>query len=278
MQCSRPFVIRRRDGRREQVPCGECVCCRIARAREWATRCVHEASLWKSSGFITLTYCDQDLPTDASLDKAEFTRFWKRLRKELDPDRIRYYGCGEYGELNGRPHYHAIVFGIAPCSCPDSQSPVEECGCEDRELVMRCWGHGGVGRIGTVTYKSARYCADYIGKADSSKVVGKREREFHVMSKGIGRGYIELNEDRLRVDRGVTIMGNHVGLPRYYANKLGIEKEVMSSEYRVSKMKSKIRVVWGGGPVPKVLEDAMPEARQREANAVGRLELFKKEL
>jgi hypothetical protein len=63
--------------------------------------------------FITLTYSDEHLPEDGSLNPEHLTRFWKRLRKNESADKkdwIRYFACGEYGEKRGRPHYHAMVF------------------------------------------------------------------------------------------------------------------------------------------------------------------------
>jgi len=41
-----------------QIPCGQCIGCRLERSRQWAIRCVHEASLWEKNSFITLTVYD----------------------------------------------------------------------------------------------------------------------------------------------------------------------------------------------------------------------------
>ena len=46
------------------IPCGQCIGCRLERSRQWAIRCVHEASLHKHNCFITLTYNDANLPPD----------------------------------------------------------------------------------------------------------------------------------------------------------------------------------------------------------------------
>lgn len=43
------------------IPCGQCIGCRLERARQWAVRCVHEASLYEDNCFITLTFDDQFL-------------------------------------------------------------------------------------------------------------------------------------------------------------------------------------------------------------------------
>lgn len=44
-----------------KLPCGQCIGCRLERSRQWAMRCVHEASLYEKNCFITLTYDDSHL-------------------------------------------------------------------------------------------------------------------------------------------------------------------------------------------------------------------------
>ena len=106
------------------LPCGQCVGCRLERSRQWAMRCMHEASLYSRNCFITLTYNNEHLPSDNSLQYPDFQKFMKRLRKRFNgvdrsanPDSndqfpIRFYMCGEYGETFGRPHYHACLFNF----------------------------------------------------------------------------------------------------------------------------------------------------------------------
>lgn len=211
MKCTSPFSER-------LLPCGQCLSCRLTRATEWAVRCLHERSLWKKSCFATLTYDDAHLPRSGYLDQEEFTKFWKRLRKNA-ARRIRYYGSGEYGEKDGRPHYHAIIFGVSP---------------REEELVKRSWGNGFV-YLGTVTPKSVRYTADYVGKQvalvgrkDVYRVLtgefyGERPVPFAVMSQGLGRGFVDGNREQLLRMENVTINGSSMGLPRYYRQRLGLK-------------------------------------------------------
>ena len=89
------------------VPCGQCVGCRLKRSREWALRCVHEASLYSRNSFITLTYNNENLPNPPSLRVRDFQLFVKRLRKKFDgidevidadglvSKPIRFFQCGE---------------------------------------------------------------------------------------------------------------------------------------------------------------------------------------
>lgn len=67
-----------------QVPCGRCIGCRLEKARQWAVRCMHEASLYDKNCFVTLTYDEDYCPE--SLIPEHFVLFMKRLRKR--------YGAG----------------------------------------------------------------------------------------------------------------------------------------------------------------------------------------
>lgn len=69
-----------------QISCGQCIGCRLERSRQWAVRCLHEASLYEDNCFITLTFDDNHLfkrNNPASLDIRDFQLFMKRLRKSL---------------------------------------------------------------------------------------------------------------------------------------------------------------------------------------------------
>lgn len=156
------------------VPCGQCRGCRLERSRQWAVRCMQEASLYDRNCFVTLTYSDEFLPTGGTLDKKAFPKFMKRLRKRFPNERPRYYHCGEYGDQCGRPHYHACLFNYD---------------FEDKTLwKMRggypVWRSGileeiwpfGQSELGTVTLESAAYVARYVMK----KVTGERAEDHYV--------------------------------------------------------------------------------------------------
>ena len=103
------------------VPCGQCIGCRLKHSITWASRIMHEIQTTpdEKACFITLTYNDRNLPDDYSLNKEHFKDFLKRFRKAIHPQKIRYYMCGEYGDDTWRPHYHAIIFGY------DFSEPIE---------------------------------------------------------------------------------------------------------------------------------------------------------
>ena len=88
------------------LPCGKCLDCRESRAKTWAVRLVHEASLYSKNCFITLTYDEAHYPKGGSLDRRHLQLFMKSLRKQFKGDRmvvddkgretypIRFYGVG----------------------------------------------------------------------------------------------------------------------------------------------------------------------------------------
>lgn len=186
MACFHPLQAYRTDngeilfhdtgrGRPMELPCGQCIGCRLERSRQWAMRCVHEASMHENNCFITLTYDDLKLPmghpaiTTGSLFKRDFQLFMKRYRRRFPNNKIRFYQCGEYGDRNNRPHYHAIIFGHnfddwvylfdSPGGEPIFTSPTLE----------SIWGFGFV-TVGTVTFESAGYVARYCMKKVNGKL------------------------------------------------------------------------------------------------------------
>nr|WAE43395.1 MAG: replication initiator protein [Microviridae sp.] len=205
------------------MPCGRCTACRINRTREWATRITHELSYWEYSSFVTLTYNNENINKEMSLKKRDLQLFFKRLRKTLGKEKIKYYACGEYGENFGRPHYHAIIFGIQ----------------SNDKRIKDSWPAGFV-RCGSVTYESARYVAGYIQKKYNGKlaeeVYGNKERPFQLQSQGLGKQWALDNETGLIENLGLTINGKKTTMPRYYRKILGdkITEERMEQE-RISK-------------------------------------------
>ena len=93
-----------------EILCGQCWGCRLRRAQDWELRITHEAAMWPRNCFVTLTYGRDQLPPNGSLCHRDFQLFMKRLRKVFID--ARFYMCGEYGEENGRPHFHACLFNV----------------------------------------------------------------------------------------------------------------------------------------------------------------------
>lgn len=227
MQCNHPRWLHQHQ---MYVPCGKCMACRISRTTEWTTRIMHEMDNHESSIFVTLTYADEALPVSGNLSKDELQRFFKRLRKRLEPRKVKYYACGEYGSQTKRPHYHAIIFGLSIVEHetevrhnPDGKKYIA---CLSGPLVD-AWKLGFVS-VGTVTYDSARYTAKYIQKQLSGEqaVYGEKIiQPFQLVSNGLGKDYAMRNKAQLSENLYTTHNGVKVGLPKYYQKLLEIPSE-----------------------------------------------------
>lgn len=219
----------RGSGRAVTLPCGSCVGCRLEAARQWGVRCMHESKMHASNYFVTLTYDDAHLPNPPSLVYRDFQLFMKRLRRKFGIFDVtlwqwlpRFFMCGEYGETNGRPHFHACLFGL---HLPDlillkrSRSGVS---LFRSRLLDSVWQLGFCS-VGAVTFDSAVYIANYMSKSDSVKRFNVETgevfaREFRRMSlkPGIGERFIERYRSDVYNYDAVIVDGRKCKPPRYY--------------------------------------------------------------
>lgn len=233
MRCTRPLragfqhdgnsiTFRRKEMSQQfatfKLPCGKCLSCRLEYGRQWAVRCVHEASMHDRNSFVTLTYDDDHL-TSPRLVYDDFQRFMKRLRKRNGGERIGYFVTGEYGEINKRPHWHCILFGFSPGDAVPKYRNFRGDQSYSSECLSDLWGQGMV-EFGNVTFDSAGYCARYAAK----KLVHGHdgEHDFEPISKksskyAIGRLWIEKYWPEV-FESGIVRLSNGVkcGVPRYY--------------------------------------------------------------
>lgn len=230
-----------------QVPCGQCIGCKLERSRQWALRCLHESRSHNSSCFVTLTYEDSRLPAFSSLELGELQRFMKRLRKQRPPG-LRFYACGEYGDLTLRPHYHVLLLNT---SFPDMRkmswglsAPSEHETFASAELST-LWPLGQ-SVIGQVTFEScayvARYCTKVITGDGAEKHYGGRAREFCVMSRRPGIGldwYTRYGSEWYKHD-SVVVENREAGIPRYYDTKLKDSDPVLLSKLKRARRRAVI--------------------------------------
>lgn len=213
------------------LPCGQCVGCRLERSRQWAMRCMHEASLHRQNSFITLTYAPDNLPDRGQLDYSHFQKFMKRLRKRLYPVKPRFYMCGEYGETTSRPHFHACIFGF---DFPDKvlYKRSGSGSCLYRSAVLEELWPFGHSLIGDVTFESAAYVARYVMK----KVTGHNAKEHYErvcedtgevytmvpeftrmsLKPGIGAGWFDKYQSDVYPHDYVVVRGKETKPPKYY--------------------------------------------------------------
>lgn len=265
-----------------EVPCGQCVGCRLERSRQWAMRCVHESQMHKSSCFVTLTYDDVNLPPGASLYYVDYQRFMKRLRKYFTGTNVRFYMCGEYGEATMRPHYHSLLFGV---NFPDkrrfSKGPDGSYLCTS-DVLSKLWPHGN-SLIGDVTFQSAAYVARYcMKKVTGSQAVEyyksvnlatgeifDRVPEFNKMSlkPGIGATWLEKFQSDVYPRNYVVMNGVKVKPPKYYDRKF---EAVDAMTLEMLKYDRALKAV--------VEDNTVERLAVREKVAIARTELLKRDL
>lgn len=221
------------------IPCGNCMGCRVDRSREWAVRCQHEASMHEANSFITLTYADEHLPDDYSVNVRVFQLFMKKLRNNYPDSKIRFFACGEYGDLNLRPHYHALLFNHDWSDKKLLQKTQSDSLLYTSEQLSSLWPHG-FATTGDVTYQSAAYVARYVMKKISGDraadhyqrihpVTGKHvkvEPEFCVQSRrpGIGASWYDKYKGDAFPSDFIIVDGKQHPVPKFYAKKLAEEE------------------------------------------------------
>ena len=240
------------------IPCGKCMGCRLESSRQWAVRCMHEASLYEDNCFITLTYHPDNLPKDGSLVKQEIPLFMKRLRQAIIPKElkrrgmtelrkqwvakhpIRYFACGEYGEDFSRPHYHVCLFNY-DFADKKYYKTVNGYKLFTSKMLEDVWGLGFC-PIGSLTFDSAayvaRYCTKKINGIEADKHYQGRQPEFGLQSNkpGIGYGwYQKWKKDCFPSD---YLIVNKVRCkpPRYYDKKLEQEDSSLFERIKQSRL------------------------------------------
>lgn len=234
------------------VPCGQCIGCRLERSRQWAMRCVHEATLHDENYFLTLTYDDDHLPEGGTLVKSHHQLFLKRYRKH---HKIRFFHCGEYGDENHRPHYHSLIFGHVPGDLVFAEKNHNGDPLYISPFISKLWDKGSH-RIGALTFESAAYVARYIVK----KVTGEKAEdhyqsvdletgeihtiipEYITMSRrpGIGAGWYDRWKSDVYPADDVIMRGQQMRPPKFYDRQLEVTDPKLLSEL---KQKRKLNAV-----------------------------------
>lgn len=212
-----------------RVPCGQCRGCRLARARAWAVRCYHEAQFHAVNSFITLTYNRESVNSDGGLDHRHWQLFAKRVRKALGP--FRFYMCGEYGEENRRPHYHAVVFGLDFSPYRQELRRTQKTRLFESEQLTNLWGLGHAS-VGAFSLESAAYVARYcMKKLGGTEGAAEYERydsttgevwsvrpPYSAMSRrpGLGSKWFDQFKSDVFPRDEVVVAGKRMRPPRFY--------------------------------------------------------------
>lgn len=202
----------------QYIKCRHCNECKSEYAQEWSIRCFHEFQMRNLGCFITLTiddtkvslfntekilkkYCKRCVkgnryikyPINYTLCKGLIQDELKRMRDNIFKHtgiKIRYFGCGEYGSQNDRPHYHILIFGY---NFPDrKQINISNKGIPIfySEELQNYWQYG-LATLQDVNHRACMYTAKYCVKKlkytddlSFQDAYFGREPEFLVMSRG----------------------------------------------------------------------------------------------
>lgn len=195
-----------------QFPCGLCKSCLMNARRILSARIQMEGICHEHSLFSTFTYATE--PDGGNLVPDHLSSTIHRLRDRFRKSSrtVRFFGIGEYGGLTGRPHYHAVIFGLGPqdvTHIDESWKSIDKV--DDRSRA----GH-------TSHYLLAPGLADYITgyvssklkKPDSPLLLG-RTPEFSVMSRrpGIGMPFVLNICEALNTSEGALYLARHKDVP-----------------------------------------------------------------
>ncbi|AXH75012.1 MAG: replication initiator protein [Microviridae sp.] len=237
MQCLKPKqVVNPIKGEIMPVRCGKCLPCRSFKAGQWTVRLKEQEKCSKNSYFITLTLDDENLPwayDKPTLSKRDLQLWFKTIRNHYPDMKFKYYAVGEYGSQTNRPHYHVLMFN----------TEIKEKFIFEK-LVEYSWNKGFI-HVGEITEASIRYVAGYLEKGImGEKPLEDVQRLFSLMSKGIGKGYIETHKtyhEKTKKFEYSTGGGSYISLPRYYRDKIFSQndKEAYSEAIKISMDKEK---------------------------------------
>lgn len=201
-------------------PCGQCPECLKRRASGWSFRLVREGRRSSSAYFVTLTYKDAPMSNNnfMTLQKSDVQKYIKRLRK-INGNKIKYYTVGEYGTDYSRPHYHIILFNAF------------------LPTITKAWSLEGK-TLGTVWIDEVNeatigYTLKYMCKDKKVPLFKNddRQKEFSIMSKGLGSNYLTKEMRQWHKNDLENRMycpleeGKKIAMPRYYKQKIYTDTE-----------------------------------------------------
>lgn len=198
----------------------------------------------KEGFFVTLTYDDDHLPLDGSLDKKAMQDFNKRVRKYFygnEKGDYSYYLCGEYGPSTLRPHYHLAMLGGDKFDLNPSEwifvkmqdgHPIYT-----SPTLFRLWPYG-YNTIDYLNKTTINYVTGYIQKklmGSSSSFYKERGLipPFQLFSRGLGVDFVQHQSDRILDNGFVSYYGKKMPIPKYYAGKIGLSDLTTDEGYNL---------------------------------------------
>lgn len=246
----------------QDIPCGQCIGCRLDYSRKWADRLMLEAKNHKFTWFVTLTYDDNHIPLNPvsdpnsgellrfnpTLKKRDVQLFMKRLRKAVEPQKIRFYCSGEYGDKTFRPHYHLIIFGLELNDLTFYKlSENKDCYYNSKTLD-NAWNNKGYVVVTPATYETMLYTSRYVTKKlkgfeGSFYKSHNIAPPFSLMSRRPGIAGDNFNLDIMTFETISLPQGRKASHPRYFQKLLERDYPDFYDDYKIDrKMRSDARM------------------------------------
>lgn len=210
MSCVSPLLVKSRNGI-VLASCGRCLSCSVKKQSELTFLCHKELRDTYHRGlgasFVTLTYNDNNVPYVAAdkpyqtLQIDDFQKFLKRFRYYSDKQygiQCKFLACGEYGDKLGRPHYHAVIFGLSDYLCD--------------KLIRSSWKYG-THQVGALGSGGLRYVLKYLTKTRLTPEIkafydaNGVQKPFILHSQKLGFDWISRNKQQI-VDSHYTFLSN----------------------------------------------------------------------
>lgn len=142
----------------EKIPkgCGHCWRCHANKLNDYVGRSLCEAAYSTWTVAVTLTYADKPERAKDLAHKVITPRHFQDAIRALRKrgHKIRYLVAGEYGDLKGRAHFHAVLFGSG-----DKPEIPEKENCN-----VEWWPHGHIFADWSADERALRYVCKYIMK------------------------------------------------------------------------------------------------------------------
>lgn len=170
------------------IKCGKCWYCLMLHTLGWAYRLTEEAKQWKKKCFMTLTYNNENLPTNNSLIKKHHQNFIKKIRKVIAPEKLRYFLTGEYGIKGGRAHLHIITFNYLPNDLEYLKTTKNGDMLYTSKIIEKIWGKGFISIGINMSFDNMKYMSKYMSKINDYDIF-TQTKPYIAMSKKPGIGY-----------------------------------------------------------------------------------------
>lgn len=213
----------------QDIPCGQCIGCRLDYSRKWADRLMIESRSHSSTWFVTLTYDDIHLPFSdkgiPTLRKRDVQLFMKRLRKAIFPGKCRFFCSGEYGEKSFRPHYHLILFSLELNDLKFYKVNEIHQPYFTSDFLSRIWQNQGYVVVAPASYETMLYTSRYVTKKlkgfeGSFYKTNGIEPPFSLMSRKPGIAGDHFNIELMLNEHIMLPEGRKANHPRYYQKLL----------------------------------------------------------